>query len=330
MENVLNVKLAIIGGGPAGMAAALSAYENGIKADDILIIEREESLGGILKQCIHSGFGLHKFNEELTGPEYAHRYVDMVKNAKIGYLVNAMVTEFDGECKTLICASQEKGIVTVKAESIILAMGCRERARGSLAINGERPAGIYTAGTAQKYVNILGYMPGTKVVILGSGDIGLIMARRLTLEGAKVVMVCEIANKISGLQRNVQQCISDFGIPLRLSCTVVKVHGKERVEGVTVANVDDNFNPIPGTEKFLACDTLLLSCGLIPENDLSQKAGIAIDPKTNGCITGKDCQTNIPGIFACGNVHHVHDLVDNVSKQAEIAGKAAAEYLFSK
>jgi len=330
MENEISVKLAIIGGGPAGMAAALAAYESGIKNNEILIIEREESLGGILKQCIHSGFGLHRFNEELTGPEYAHRYVEMIKDAGISYLENAMVIDMDANNKVLVAACQDKGIVTIKAESIVLAMGCRERARGSLNIDGERPAGIYSAGTAQKYVNILGYMPGTKVVILGSGDIGLIMARRLTLEGAKVVMVCEIANKISGLARNVQQCVSDFGIPLRLSCTVVKVHGKERVEGVTIANVDDNFKPIPKTEKFIACDTLLLSCGLIPENDLSLKAGIAIDPKTNACITGDDCQTNIPGIFACGNVHHVHDLVDNVSKQAELAGKEAAKYLLAK
>lgn len=330
MENVREVKIAVIGGGPAGLAAALAANENGVKAEDILIIEREESLGGILKQCIHSGFGLHRFGEELTGPEYAHRYVQMVKDAKIPYLCNAMVLELDGGnggTKTIKATSSEVGIVTIKAQAVVLAMGCRERPRGALTIAGERPAGIYTAGTAQKYVNIMGFMPGKKVVILGSGDIGLIMARRMTLEGAQVVQICEIMPKISGLARNVQQCVSDFGIPLRLNCTVVKVHGRERVEGVTVADVDENLDPKPGTERFIKCDTLLLSCGLIPENDLSRAAGIDIDPRTNGAVCDDNDQTSIPGIFACGNVRKVFDLVDNVSKDAVKAGTAAAEYI---
>ncbi len=330
MENVREVKIAVIGGGPAGLAAALAANENGVKAEDILIIEREESLGGILKQCIHSGFGLHRFGEELTGPEYAHRYVQMVKEAKIPYLCNAMVLELDGGnggTKTIKATSSEVGIVTIKAQAVVLAMGCRERPRGALTIAGERPAGIYTAGTAQKYVNIMGFMPGKKVVILGSGDIGLIMARRMTLEGAQVVQICEIMPKISGLARNVQQCVSDFGIPLRLNCTVVKVHGRERVEGVTVADVDENLDPKPGTERFIKCDTLLLSCGLIPENDLSRAAGIDIDPRTNGAVCDDNDQTSIPGIFACGNVRKVFDLVDNVSKDAVKAGTAAAEYI---
>lgn len=330
MDNEMNVKIAIIGGGPAGLAAALSAAEEGIDPKEVLIIEREESLGGILKQCIHSGFGLHRFNEELTGPEYAHRYIEMVKEKGISYLCNAMVLSFDAENKIITAAVTGRGIVLVKAEAIILAMGCRERPRGALPIYGERPAGIFTAGTAQKYVNILGYMPGKKVVILGSGDIGLIMARRLTLEGAKIMQICEIMPKISGLQRNVQQCVSDFGIPLRLSCTVIKVHGKERVEGVTVANVDDKLNPIPGTEKFIECDTLLLSCGLIPENDLSNAAGLRIDPKTNGTVCDEKLMTSASGIFACGNVHKVHDLVDHVSEEAEEAGKNAAEYILEK
>lgn len=330
MENEIKVRIAIIGGGPAGLAAALAAKEEGIGPKDILIIEREETLGGILKQCIHSGFGLHRFNEELTGPEYAHRYVEMVKEAGISYLCNAMVLSFDADEKMITAAVTGKGIATIKCDAIILAMGCRERPRGALAIYGERPAGVFTAGTAQKYVNILGYMPGKKVVILGSGDIGLIMARRLTLEGAKVMQICEIMPKISGLQRNVQQCVTDFGIPLRLSCTVVKVHGAKRVEGVTVANVDDKLNPIPGTEKYIECDTLLLSCGLIPENDLSKAAGIDIDPKSNGAICDDRLMTSKAGVFACGNVHKVHDLVDHVSEEAELAGANAAKYILGK
>lgn len=333
MENIKSVKIAVIGGGPAGLAAALAAAENGIAPQDILIIEREESLGGILKQCIHSGFGLHRFGEELTGPEYAHRYVEMVKEAGVPYLCSAMVLKLvaakDSEdgLNTIIATGAEVGMVTIKAKAVILAMGCRERPRGALTIAGERPAGIYTAGTAQKYVNLMGFMPGKKVVILGSGDIGLIMARRLTLEGAKVLQICEIMPKISGLARNVQQCVTDFGIPLRLNCTVIKVHGRERVEGVTVANVDDNLNPIPGTEKYIECDTLLLSCGLIPENDLTREAGIDIEPRTNGALCNESCETSAKGIFACGNVHKVHDLVDHVSEEAVVAGEAAAEYI---
>jgi len=327
MENIKKVSIAVIGGGPAGLAAALAAKENGIPAEEILIIEREETLGGILKQCIHSGFGLHRFGEELTGPEYAHRYVEMVKEAKIPSICNAMVLELNGETKTLKASSSDFGILTIEAKAIILAMGCRERPRGALTIAGERPSGIYTAGTAQKYVNIMGYMPGKKVVILGSGDIGLIMARRMALEGAQVLQICEIMPKISGLARNVQQCVSDFGIPLRLNCTVVKVHGKERVEGVTIADVDENLNPKPNTERYITCDTILLSCGLIPENDLSRAAGIEIDPKSNGAVCDDKCQTSIPGIFACGNVHKVHDLVDHVSEEAVVAGTAAAEFV---
>lgn len=331
MDNIRETSVAVIGGGPAGLAAALAAVEAGTPAEEVLIIEREETLGGILKQCIHSGFGLHRFGEELTGPEYAHRYVEMVKDADIPYLCDTMVLDLeagkDGREHKITATNSADGILTIKAKAVVLAMGCRERPRGALDIAGERPAGIYTAGTAQKYVNLMGYMPGKKVVILGSGDIGLIMARRLTLEGAQVLQICEIMPKISGLARNVQQCVSDFGIPLRLNCTVIKVHGKERVEGVTIADVDEKLQPKAGTERYIACDTLLLSCGLIPENELSRKAGLEMDLKTGGPVCGDDRQTSAPGIFACGNVRKVFDLVDNVSKDAAAAGAAAAAYI---
>ena len=324
MSEARNVGILIIGGGPAGLSAAVSAYEAG--ARDILILEREETLGGILKQCIHSGFGLHRFGEELTGPEYAHRYIQKVLEYKIPYLLNTMVTGLAAD-KTVTAVNSEDGIFEIKAKAVILAMGCRERSRGALNIPGTRPAGIYTAGTAQKYVNLMGYMPGKEVVILGSGDIGLIMARRMTLEGAKVKLCCDILPVPGGLPRNIEQCLNDFGIPLRLSCTVSEIHGRDRITGVTLVSVDENRKPSPGSEEYVSCDTLLLSCGLIPENELSRGAGIEIDPKTSGPVTGENLQTSIEGVFACGNVHHVHGLVDDVSIQADIAGKAAAQYV---
>ena len=319
-----NVEILIIGGGPAGLSAAAAAYEAG--ARDILIVEREESLGGILKQCIHSGFGLHRFGEELTGPEYAHRCIQKVLEYRIPYVLNTMVTGLDAD-KTVTVVNSENGICKIRAKAVILAMGCRERSRGALNIAGSRPAGIYTAGTAQKYVNLMGYMPGKEIVILGSGDIGLIMARRMTLEGAKVKLCCDILPVPGGLPRNIEQCLNDFGIPLRLSCTVSEIHGKDRITGVTLVDVDENRQPIAGSEEYVPCDTLLLSCGLIPENELSRGAGIEISPKTSGPVTGEDLQTSVPGIFACGNVHHVHGLADDVSAQADIAGKAAAQYV---
>ncbi len=316
--------LVIIGGGPAGMSAAVAAYESGIK--DILILERDNALGGILQQCIHNGFGLHKFGEELTGPEYAGKYADKVKELNIPYKLNTMVLDIT-EDKVITATNTEDGLFTIKAKSIILAMGCRERPRGALNISGTRPAGIYSAGTAQKFVNMKGFMPGKDVVILGSGDIGLIMARRMTLEGAKVHAVCELMPYSGGLARNIEQCLNDFDIPLKLSHTVVEIHGQERLEGVTIAKVDENRRPIAETREYIPCDTLLLSVGLLPENELSKCAGLSMDNITSGAVVDQDRQTTVGGIFSCGNVLHVHDLVDFVSEEAEIAGKAAAEYI---
>ncbi len=319
--------LVIIGGGPAGMAAAVSAYEAGVR--DILILERDSALGGILRQCIHNGFGLHRFGEELTGPEYAAKYEKMVDELQIPYMLDTMVIEVSAD-KTVTAMNREMGIFTVEAGAIILAMGCRERPKGALNIAGTRPAGIFTAGTAQKFVNMKGYMPGHEVVILGSGDIGLIMARRMTLEGAKVKAVCELMPYSGGLARNIEQCLNDFNIPLRLSHTVVNIHGRERLEGVTIARVDENRRPIKESEEYIPCDTLLLSCGLIPENELTKGAGIRLDRITNGAVVDGDRETEIEGIFACGNVLHVHDLVDYVSEESAIAGKAAAKHIFGK
>ena len=315
--------LVIIGGGPAGMSAAVAAYESGIK--DILILERDEKLGGILQQCIHNGFGLHKFGEELTGPEYALRYEEKVKELGIECKMNTMV--LDVTDKTITATNKEDGIFMVEAKAVILAMGCRERSKGALNIPGSRPSGIFSAGTAQKFVNMKGYMPGKEVVILGSGDIGLIMARRMTLEGAKVKAVCELMPYSGGLIRNIEQCLNDFDIPLKLSHTVVDIHGKERLEGVTIAKVDENRKPIEETKEYISCDTLLLSVGLVPENELTKKAGIDLDNITGGAVVNQNRETSVEGVFACGNVLHVHDLVDYVSDEAEIAGKSAAEYI---
>lgn len=317
-------ELVIIGGGPAGMSAAVAAYEKGIK--DILILERDEKLGGILQQCIHNGFGLHRFGEELTGPEYAFKYEKRVKELKIPYKLNTMVLSVSKD-KTVTATNPEDGIFEIKAKAIILAMGCRERSRGALNIAGTRPAGVYSAGTAQKFVNIKGYMPGKEVVILGSGDIGLIMARRMTLEGAKVKAVCELMPYSGGLARNIEQCLNDFKIPLLLSHTVTEIHGDKRLTGVTIAKVDENRRPIESTKQYIPCDTLLLSVGLIPENELTSGAGISLDKITNGAKVDQNRQTDTEGIFACGNVLHVHDLVDFVSEEAETAGKAAADYI---
>lgn len=319
-----NRKIVIIGGGPAGMSAAIAAYESGVT--DVLILERDSALGGILQQCIHNGFGLHRFGEELSGPEYAWRYEKKVRELGIEYKLNTMVLDITPD-KVVRATNSEDGIIEIKAEAIILAMGCRERPRGALNIPGERPAGIYSAGMAQKLVNIMGYMPGKNVVILGSGDIGLIMARRMTLEGAKVHAVCELMPYSGGLARNIEQCLNDFGIPLLLSHTVTKIHGKERLEGVTISAVDENRRAIEGSEQYIPCDTLLLSVGLIPENELTTSAGISLDRVTSGAAVDQDRQTEIPGIFSCGNVLHVHDLVDFVSEEAETAGKSAAEYV---
>ncbi|KAJ49350.1 sarcosine oxidase alpha subunit [Clostridium tetanomorphum DSM 665] len=319
--------IVIIGGGPAGFAAAISAKENGI--DNILILERENSLGGILNQCIHNGFGLHTFKEELTGPEYAQRYIEKVIEMNIPYRLNTMVIDLNKD-KIITAVNGEDGIIEIKAKAVILTMGCRERPRGALNIPGSRCSGIFTAGTAQKFVNIEGYMPGKEVVVLGSGDIGLIMARRMTLEGAKVKAVVELLPYSSGLKRNIVQCLDDFDIPLKLSHTVIDIKGKERLEGVTIAKVDENRKPIQGTEEYIPCDTLLLSVGLIPENELSRKAEIDISKVTSGPIVNESLQTSVEGIFACGNVLHVHDLVDNVSIESHIAGKNAAKYIKGK
>ncbi len=321
-----NIKIAVIGGGPAGLAAALGAYEAGISEKDILIIERDSCLGGILNQCIHAGFGLHRFGEELTGPEYAERFIKRIENAKIGYVTDAMVLSLTKE-KEITYISPKTGLVHLKAQAVVLAMGCRERTRGALNIPGTRPAGIYSAGTAQRFVNIEGYLPGKEVVILGSGDIGLIMARRMTLEGAKVKAVCELMPYSSGLARNIAQCLDDFDIPLKLSHTVIGIHGKDRVTGVTVAKVDSSLKPIAGTEERIDCDTLLLSVGLIPENEVSKGAEIEFDSITSGAVVDNFRQTSASGIFACGNVLHVHDLVDFVSAESELAGISAAKYV---
>jgi len=320
----MNYDVVIVGGGPAGLAAAVSAREAGV--DRILILERDDKLGGILNQCIHNGFGLHTFNEELTGPEYAQRFIDKVLDLKIEYMLNTMVMNIS-EDKIITAMNRKEGLFEIKAGAIILAMGCRERARGALNIPGYRPAGIFSAGTAQRLVNIEGYMPGKRVVILGSGDIGLIMARRMTLEGAKVLAVAELMPYSGGLKRNIVQCLEDFDIPLKLSHTVVDIEGKKRLTGVTIAQVDENRKPIPGTEEHFDCDCLLLSCGLIPENELSSGMGVKLSPVTNGPEVNESLETSIPGVFACGNVLHVHDLVDFVSEEAATAGKMALRYL---
>lgn len=319
-----NYDLVIVGGGPAGLAAAVSARDHGTRS--ILIIERDKELGGILNQCIHNGFGLHTFKEELTGPEYASRFIEQVLERGIEYKLNTMVMDISPE-KKVTAMNREDGMFEVQAKAIILAMGCRERSRGALNIPGYRPAGIFSAGCAQRLVNMEGYMPGREVVILGSGDIGLIMARRMTLEGAKVKVVAELMPYSGGLKRNIVQCLDDFGIPLKLSHTVIDIEGKERVEAVTIAEVGPDRKPIPGTEERYTCDTLLLSCGLIPENELSRGAGVAIHPITSGPIVNDSLETSIDGIFACGNVLHVHDLVDYVSQEAAAAGKNAALYI---
>jgi NADPH-dependent 2,4-dienoyl-CoA reductase/sulfur reductase-like enzyme len=314
----------IIGGGPAGLAAAVAAKEEG--CNSILIIERDKELGGILNQCIHNGFGLHTFREELTGPEYAERYIERVKELNIEYKLNTMVIDINSK-KQVTAMNKTEGHFTIQAKAIVLAMGCRERARGALGIPGYRPAGIYSAGTAQRLVNIEGLMPGKEVVILGSGDIGLIMARRMTLEGATVKLVAELMPYSGGLKRNIVQCLDDYQIPLRLSHTIIDIEGKERIKGVTVAKVDEDLKPIKGTEEYFSCDTLLLSVGLIPENELSQGLGINIETITSGPIVNDQLETSEEGIFACGNVLHVHDLVDYVSEEASLAGRNAARYV---
>ena len=316
--------LVIVGAGPAGLAAAIAAYDKGER--DILVLERENKMGGILNQCIHNGFGLHTFKEELTGPEYASRFIEQVKERNIDYKLNTMVMDIAPD-KTVTAMNSEDGMFVIPAKAVILAMGCRERSRGALNIPGYRPAGIFSAGTAQRLVNMEGYMPGRKVVILGSGDIGLIMARRMTLEGAEVQVVAELMPYSGGLKRNIVQCLDDFGIPLKLSHTVIDIEGKERVEGITIAEVGPDRKPIPGTEIHYECDTLLLSCGLIPENELSSKSGVELSPITSGPIVNDSLETNIDGVFACGNVLHVHDLVDFVSQEATNAGKNAAKYI---
>ena len=319
--------LVIIGGGPAGLAAAIAARESGV--EQVLVLEREKELGGILNQCIHNGFGLHTFQEELTGPEYAARYIEKAQALGIPYKLSTTVVDLErqGEGVLVTAVSRQEGLVQIQAKAAVLAMGCRERPRGALNIPGTRPAGIFSAGTAQRLVNMEGYLPGKRVVILGSGDIGLIMARRMTLEGAKVLCVAELMPYSGGLKRNIVQCLNDFDIPLKLSHTVVDIQGKERVTGVTIAQVDEKSRPIPGTEEHYDCDTLLLSVGLIPENELSRQVGVEMAPATNGPKVNESLETSIPGVFACGNVLHVHDLVDYVSEEAVQAGRHAARYI---
>ena len=317
------IDLVIVGGGPAGLAAAYSAWQHGLR--DILILERDNELGGILNQCIHNGFGLHRFGEQLTGPEYAGRCIELLRSTGVRVELGTMVLDVTPD-KKIHCVSREKGYQILEAKSIILCMGCRERTRGAIGIPGSRPAGIYTAGAAQRYVNMEGYLVGRRVLILGSGDIGLIMARRMTLEGAQVQVVAELMPYSGGLKRNIVQCLDDFGIPLKLSHTVVDIQGKERVEGITLARVE-NGKPVPGTEEHYDCDTLLLSCGLLPENELSRAAGVALSPITSGPLVNESLETSIPGVFAAGNVLHVHDLVDYVSEEAGAAGAQAAAYL---